>query len=473
MRDEVTPARTLDSRNAGASLTGGPGRVRAPLAGRRLLRASLRAPTAIVLVAFVARIAVVAADTGYHPANDAWEYDHIARSIAAGDGYPRSGYLLQGGPTAVRGPGYPFLMGAVYIASDDSRAAARVLNAALGALTVLLTFLLAKRIWGRRTGLVAAAFAAVFPPLVLLSRDLVAESLFIPLILAALLCVLNFRRSGGGLRWAAAAGGLCGVAILTRNTGVVLLVPAVIGVWTGRPRLTGTAVRAPLLAVACAAVVVAPWVVRNSIAFDRLVPPSTASGISASGTYNSASFRDSDSHGAWRDPQIVPGFTNLFVTPGIDEAEVDARLRRAAELFAWQHPGYVAETFGWNLMRMFELAGGSVVDFDGTVLNDRGIGSADPPAERIGLGVAVLLAVVALLAMFRFGLARRSQGDPARLARGPWFLWLTPILMILAAALFAGLPRYRLPADPFLLILAAIGLCWLWDRFSPRGRIAA
>lgn len=62
------------------------------------------APMAIVLVALVARIAVVAADTGYHPANDALEYDYIARSIGAGEGYPPSGYLLQGGPTAVRGP---------------------------------------------------------------------------------------------------------------------------------------------------------------------------------------------------------------------------------------------------------------------------------------------------------------------------------------------------------------------------------
>ena len=154
-------------------------------------------PAAIVLLAFLLRLAAVGADSGYRPANDAFEYSYIARSIAKGDGYPQTGYLLQGGPTAVRGPGYPYLLGGVYALSGDSLAAGRLLGVALGALSVLLLYLVAKRVWGRRVGLLAAAMAAVFPPLVLLSRDLISETLFIPLELGAVLCVLNFRRSGG------------------------------------------------------------------------------------------------------------------------------------------------------------------------------------------------------------------------------------------------------------------------------------
>jgi hypothetical protein len=42
--------------------------------------------------------------------------------------------------------------------------------------------------------------------------------------------------------------------------------------------------------------------------------------------------------------------------------------------------------------------------------------------------------------------------------------------MIVVSAPFAGLPRYRLAADPFLLILAAIGLTWLWGRPAAPGR---
>lgn len=418
-------------------------------------------PAAIVLLAVFVRLAAVSADSGYRPGNDAFEYDYYARSIAAGDGYPQSGYLLQGGPTAIRGPGYPYMLAAVYALSGDSVEAGRLAGIALGALSVLLIYLIAKRVWGRRVGLLTAVLAAIFPPLVLLSRDLVSETLFIPLELGAVLCVLNFRRSGGKMRWAVAGGGLCGAAALTRNTGLVLLLPVALGVWTMRPPLRPAALVAPIVAVVCAALVVAPWVIRDAVEFGRFVPVTTSSGIAAAGTYNEASYHDAHAHGAWRDPQIVPEFTPLFITPGIDEGTVDATLRRRARDFAWQHPGYVMETSAWNLLRLFEIVGGSVVDGEGRVIDDRGIGSADPTSERIGLAIVAMLAVLGAISIAR----SRSRGgrQPPRIPHGPLFLWLVPLSMILIAAPIAGLPRYRLPADPFLLILAAIGLTWLWN----------
>lgn len=45
--------------------------------------------------------------------------------------------------------------------------------------------------------------------------------------------------------------------------------------------------------------------------------------------------------------------------------------------------------------------------------------------------------------------------------------------MILTAIPIAGLPRYRLPADPFLLILAAIGIVWIRDIVGDRLRSTA
>jgi hypothetical protein len=35
--------------------------------------------------------------------------------------------------------------------------------------------------------------------------------------------------------------------------------------------------------------------------------------------------------------------------------------------------------------------------------------------------------------------------------------------MLAIAIPIAGVPRYRLPADPFLMMLAAIGALWLLD----------
>jgi len=417
---------------------------------------------AILVLAALLRVAVIAADDGYSPQNDAFEYDYYAHSIAAGDGYPESGYLRQGGPTAIRGPGYPYLLGGVYAASGDSRTAGRLAGAALGVLAVFFVYLIGRRIWGRRVGLIAGALAAVFPPLVLLSRELWSETLFIPLELGAVLCALEFRRSGGLLRWAAAAGALCGLALLTRNTASPLLVCIPLGMLVAPIRLTLASLRAPLLVLGVAALVVVPWTVRNLAEFGSFVPVTTSAGITAAGVYNPASF-GSGTHGAWRTPQAIPRFMPLFETPGIDEAEVDDGLRSAARHFAWEHPGYVAEVFVWDLARMFELSGGSVVDGNGEAVAERGIGSATPASERIGLLLAMVLAACGVAAILSSRRGRAEREDGAFFATGPLFLWLIPVLTLVATALLNGLPRDRLPVDAFLLLLAAIGVASLLD----------
>jgi hypothetical protein len=65
----------------------------------------------------------------------------------------------------------------------------------------------------------------------------------------------------------------------------------------------------------------------------------------------------------------------------------------------------------------------------------------------------------------RRGLEKTEAGLP-RFPLGPWFLWLVPLVMVLVAAPINGLPRYRVPADPFLLLLAAIGIVWAWQRLN-------
>ncbi|HEU4393581.1 MAG TPA: glycosyltransferase family 39 protein [Solirubrobacterales bacterium] len=435
---------------------GGPLRVASPI-------------VAIVALALVVRVLVIAADTGYVPKHDAWDYDNHARSIAAGEGFPPSYTAVDGGPSALRAPGYPYLLAAVYAVSGDRIAVGRLLNAILGALAVGLVYLIAKRIWGRRVGLLAALLTAVFPPLVLLSRDLLSESLFIAVELGAVLCVLEFRRSRA-LWWAAGAGLLCGLGVLTRNPGPALAVPVLLGVWTVRPRWSWRAAAAPALVLACIVALVLPWTVRNAVEFGRLVPVTTGTGYALAGAYNDLSLHDEDHPGAWRTPAIAPEYQALFGTRGIDEGTIDATLRREATSLAVSHPTYVAEVTGWNLLRLFEVADGAVVGLYGEPVTTRGIGSATPAIERLSIAIAVVLAC---LGAFAIAASRRAgAGGGKRLPTGPLFLWLTPVLLLLVAAPVNGLPRYRTPADPFILILAAIGILWLYER-RPAGRLAA
>lgn len=418
-----------------------------------------------MVLALVVRIAVIAVDSGYHPQQDAWDYDRHARSIAAGDGFPGSYYVVDRGPSALRAPGYPYFLGALYAISNDSITVGRLANAALGALAIFLIYLIARRIWGQRIALLAAALAAVFPPLVLLSRELLSEPLFIALELGMVLCILEFRRLRE-LRWAALAGLLFGLATLTRNPGPALAIPLIVGLWVLRPRLSRQAVAAPSLALLCAVVAIAPWTVRNFVEFGRLIPVTSGTGFAMAGTYNEASREDDANPGSWRTPRVAPEYMPLFLTRGIDEGTLDATLRSRASEFALDHPFYVAEVTARNLLRLFEITGGSVVDPITGPVETRGIGSADPLAERIGLGLAAIFALVGVVAIVR---SRRP--GLRRIPPGPQFLWLVPVLLILVAAPINGLPRQRTPADPFITILAAIGVAWIYGR-SGRGRVS-
>lgn len=412
-------------------------------------------------VALIVRVGVIVDDNGYSPQQDAWDYNRHALSIAGGDGFPDSYYVADDGPSALRAPAYPFFLAGVYVVSGDSVTLGRLVNAALGALAVLLLYLIARRIWGRRIALFAAAVAAIFPPLVLLSKELLSEPLFIALTLGVVLAVLEYRGTRE-TRWAVLAGVLAGLAALTRNPGPALAIPLLVGLWTGRPRRSWPAARVPMLALACMALTVFPWTVRNAVEFGRFVPVTSGTGFAMAGTYNQISFEDDVHPGSWRTPRIVPEYTPYFAGRGIDEATLDATLRGEATSFARRHPGYVAEVSVWNLLRMFEVARGSVIGFYGEEVTTRGIGSDTPLGERIGLGIAVVLAVLGLWVIWR---SRRPGTSERSLPWGPLFLWLVPILLFAVSIPINGLPRQRTPIDPFLLILAGIGIASLVERF--------
>lgn len=424
------------------------------------------------MVALAIRLVVIGLDAGYEPRHDAYDYDRHARSIAAGDGFPESIYVPDGGPTAVRAPAYPFALGFVYAIPGPDLTAGRVLGALLGALAVLILFALVSRIWGRRIGLLAAAIAAIYPPLIHLSTELYSENLFIVLLLAAAYCVLRCRERAS-LGWAAVAGLVFGAAALTRGPGVIALIPLLIGLWFIKPRLSWPSLRIPLVALTCVLVAVAPWSARNLAAFGAFVPITTSSGYGLTGTYNDESLAGRGGPAGWRNPVNVAAYRPYFERAGIDEADLDADLRERAGEFILAHPFYVIEVAAHNLLRLAYLEGGSVVSVDEEV-TDRGIGTARRPLDLVGFGLAVVLAAFGVVAIRRSrGRRQRDREDPDRIGKemlptGPIYLWLIPLSLVLIAAPVAGLPRYRVPADPFLLILAAIGLSAAWDRYGRR-----
>src|SRR5581483_94274 len=142
----------------------------------------------ICAVALAIRVIVVLTSPHFHTFNDSQQYDEDAVSLAKNGGFPQSAATFHGGPTAYRPPLFPGVLAILYKivgygSAHDRWEWGRMLEAVLGALVVLLVFLIARRIWSTRIALVAAGVTAVYPPLILAGSSLLSESVFIPCVL--------------------------------------------------------------------------------------------------------------------------------------------------------------------------------------------------------------------------------------------------------------------------------------------------
>lgn len=147
-----------------------------------------------------------------------------------------------------------------YLFGADGLVAVRFINVLIGACLPLLVYGMARDLFGPSAARAASAAAAVFPSLLLWSLDLLKDSLFIALALAALWLTLRFqrRRRVGYLLAAAAAAGLSAavrevLGNLALGAVALGLVPFAWRWWVGR-----SPVRASLALLLLAGVLLSP-----------------------------------------------------------------------------------------------------------------------------------------------------------------------------------------------------------------------
>jgi len=321
-----------------------------------------------------------------------------------------------------------------------------VAQALLGTAVVALLGLVAAQLFGRRTGLVAMALGAVFPPAIVLGGSLLTETLFVALMLAAIAAALADRRAGGDRRWLVGTGVLCGLAVLTRSNAPALIIPLAIAVATvGERPLRARLGRAAAL-VGVAALIVAPWTIRNAIELDGFAPVTTEAGSALAGTYNDVTRTDSEWPGAWRPPARLPELASTLAAVRRDEPAEQRALSRRSLRYMADRPGYVAQVGGWNLWRLSGLEGSDWWHFSGRTLSLPGW-----TADFSGIGFLIFLALAAVGA---FRAAARAA---------PRWLWLMPALMLLSVMFVVCETHFRAQTDPFVVLLAALALTG-WRR---------
>ncbi len=165
---------------------------------------------ALALVVRLVYLGEIAKSPTFHvPIIDAASYDQHARLLVEkGIFYQRffwQGFL------------YPFYLAAVYLFTDGSMLAARLIQILLGSLLCALVYRLGARLFDRRTGAVAGAIAALYGPLVYYEAELL-DTGFSALWAVVLVLLVLRARDAKGYRAAALVGVCGGLSVVTRAT---------------------------------------------------------------------------------------------------------------------------------------------------------------------------------------------------------------------------------------------------------------
>jgi Dolichyl-phosphate-mannose-protein mannosyltransferase len=419
----------------------------------------------IVVVAFALRLGWVlavrtSAPTDWRPSGDQYGYYHAAQSIAHGRGYVS---FITGEPTAYYPIGFPAILATLFWLvrvtplPDNYMLAANVLHVVVGTASVVLAYLIGRRLFGRLGGLLGAAILAVFPNLVYQVATLQLETMFIFWSLAALAILVGHDWSRGlpSTRRLLAFGFVLGVSVLVRPFSIwfvgalfVALLVARAG-WRRSLRLAAI----PLAVVVLMSV---PWTIRNAIRMDAFVPMSTNTGdtlcldrsMNATGVFH------------WADREAC-------ADPDLPEVERNRANTRKAIDFVIEHPTRELVQIGRRARLIFgsdndgvvaanTLGGGQVIDDDtSALLEDIADVVFDVLMVLAGVGVIVLVAS-----------RRRNRPEVALVLLSMAGLAVIPLLLW-------GNPRFHLPVSPFLAILAggavAVGIELLRRRGSAAG----
>jgi len=266
-----------------------------------------------------------------------------------------------------------------------------------------------------------------------------SEPLYIALTLAAVLAALAHRQSPRGLWYAVLSGVLVALVAMTRDNGIFFVLPLMFLVWGERPRRAWRSLRAPLALLAATLIALAPWATRNAIVFHQFVPLGTETGYALSGTYNDTARNDHKYPALWQ-PTLGPTL-KLHADRRLNEADISNRLVTQSIDFVRAHPGYPFEVVFWSFLRLLNLQGPGL---EHAVAGVWGYPGWLAVASVYAFWLVAVLAILAVI--------MRAGGG------APWAFWVCPLALIAPSLLFLGLTRYRVPADPYVLLLAALGV---------------
>jgi 4-amino-4-deoxy-L-arabinose transferase-like glycosyltransferase len=397
----------------------------------------------ILSIALAFRVWVLMSTAGfdYTPSSDDALFDHIGQTLASTGRYALA---PESPPTAWLSPLLPSVLAAVYWLAGYKRAVAQSLLLLLSALTAPATLLAGQEVADRRVGVLAGLLVALDPFAWIFAGLFYSEALFTFLTTLAVWMLLRAMRKPQPSRLIL-LGLTLGLCALARPNGLVVAMGCIVILPLVSDGRAAQRIRQATCVLAVTVLVMAPWIVRNSVVFARFIPTSTDTGQVLLGIYNETclEYRCLE----WILPRVLPEVTE-YQLAALHELERNTLQTELALAFLRAHPveflGLTPGKLGHFWAQDTYIPNTTYRVSPAQVLAD---------FQRAYYRFLLPVGIVGLLLLYLTG--RRQE-----------FIILTSVVAIFSMTTLVlwGNARLRLPLHPLLAIAAAFALTIAYDR---------
>lgn len=378
----------------------------------------------IFLLAFIVRLVFILNSSDI-PEADAYVYDRLAVSLSQGGGYVNT----DGTAHSLYPPFYPFFLSLIYRFLGHSYTGVKIVQSIIGAFSCVLIYLIGKRIYGFAIGAIASGISVFYPPFIMSTKLLLTELVFTFLLVLVILYLLKIQEEPH-LRRCIILGLLLGIALLTKS--VMIFFPFfIVPLFIYLKKNYLDKLKRFIVLMSFFVLSISPWIIRNYNIYHRFVPGSAHSGLGLYSSYRPAG-GIFGMNAAADDPVVIEA--NKISSP---VARSDFLIKKTLEFIA-DNPSKV-------LLLEFKKILYFWAPFDWEIVGGR----------WFNFVYAAMLPFVALgfiMAFKQFGI-----NHPI----------LLPIIYFqIMTLIFYGSPRFRLPVEPYLFILAAVGILQCWKYVS-------
>lgn len=383
-----------------------------------------RMPVAVFASALILRLIFVLSlqDGFYFP--DSVHYSKAASSLVS------SGEL---GSQYNRPPGYPAFLAVVYLLFGDSILSVRLVESVMGAVVAVLIALMGRRIGGNFVGGAAGLLWSIYPMGVFIAGLAYPTGLLTVLLAAALLCFLPKSGHEFSRTRVFATGIFCGLAALTAPIALATVSGLVLWLIYWR-RVEGLALGAIL--VLGTVLVVLPWIIRDYHVYGRAIV-------------------------------VEPRASRLL--PAVGSVDRDKGAARIID-----HPGEFAARFGSEFLHFWALYPDRIRMSKPEIReamharDSRVIRDSIFTTNRLVIWISIL----STLPLFVLGVAGTCSMWLQKDKR-PWLslLWGAILSFALPYSVFYTQVRYRIPVEPYIVVLSAFGLAQLARLYAAARRI--